>query len=248
MALLCLHGTASACGCLALSCRRAWFSAERRGQPPSGGGTPCPALTSLSGTLLRAELAPGVPRASCCACTSSGCGRGRDRDGSPGQGPGSTRPDLRLRAAPATGSSQSVAVLTFLCSLLDGSLPKHVICKVSVLCCCAPLLGLTPSKPPAWGCWGAGEGIRKPAELAGPSVFGVAELELCSQTCVALALGAGGDSAGLRLTLVFLPPGAVYHHAPGGLYPGGEPIRKRPMLQRLLDAIQAPPSPCSWFL
>lgn len=100
MALLYLHGTTSACGCLALRCRRAWFSAVCRGQPPSGGGTPCPAL---SGMLLRAEPAPGVLRASCCARTSSGCRSGQDRDGSPGQGPGSTRPDLRLRAAPAGG-------------------------------------------------------------------------------------------------------------------------------------------------
>lgn len=68
-----------------------------------------------------------------------------------------------------------VLVLTLLCSLLDGSFHKYVICKVSVLHHCGPPSGLAPSKPPGrcrWESWG---GSQDACRACWPWVFGVAE-------------------------------------------------------------------------
>lgn len=53
-------------------------------------------------------------------------------------------------------------VLTLLCSLLDGSFHKHIICKVSVLYHCGPPSGLAPASLLTGAGGRAGKGIETP--------------------------------------------------------------------------------------
>ena len=104
---------------------------------------------------------------------------------------GSSEPGCRLLSSSCHREllGELVPVLTLLCSLLDGSFHKHVICKVSVLYHCGPPSGLAPSEPPGWCRWESWGGSQGACRARQPQGVWGGRVEPCSQTWVSPALG-----------------------------------------------------------